>query len=82
MLIDNDPHIQTITPAQIIKVCYPSVVAQTEAGDTFVVKLSAQERQDPLFWEAITNVAQAGLWVPVGERYHQLLSYDWMLVTH
>lgn len=82
MLIDNNPHIHTITPARITKVAYPNVIAQTEAGSYVNVKLSDQQRQDPLFWESIKNVAKAQLWVPVGERFHQLLSYDWMFVAN
>jgi len=77
MLIDDNPQIKTITPAQITKVFYPFVIAKTEAGSYVNINLSAQERQAPLFWESITNIAKAKLWVPVGERFHQLLSYDW-----
>jgi len=81
MLIDNNPEIRTITPAQITKVFYPYVIAKTEAGAYINLNLSDQERQDPLFWESIASVAKAQLWVPIGERFHQLLSYDWTFVT-
>ena len=61
MLIDQNPNIHTITPAQITKVFYPYVIAKTEAGKYVNLNLSDQERQDPLFWEAITNIAKAQL---------------------
>lgn len=77
MLIDDNPQIHTITPARIMKVFYPYVIAKTEAGKYVNINLSDQERHDPLFWESITNIAKAKLWVPIGERFHQLLSYDW-----
>ena len=62
MLIDNNPHIHTITPAQITKVFYPYVIAKTEAGRYVNINLSDQERKDPLFWESIANIAKAKLW--------------------
>ncbi|WP_203641431.1 hypothetical protein [Levilactobacillus andaensis] len=77
MLIDDNPKIHTITPAQITKVFYPYVIAKTEAGSYVNINLSEQERKDPLFWESIASIAKAKLWVPIGERFHQLLSYDW-----
>ena len=78
MLLDQDQKITNIIAAQIIKVFYPYVIAQTENGDYLQLNLSVNEQQDPLFWDEARSILKARLWVPIGRKYHQLLDNGWL----
>ncbi|KRM12318.1 hypothetical protein ABTQ33_05090 [Paucilactobacillus suebicus] len=79
MLLDEDAKILNIINAQIVKVFYPFVIAQSEYGEMIKVNLSSNEFNDSLFWDSIYRVFKAKLWVPIGKKYHQLLDNDWLL---
>ncbi|WP_137626779.1 hypothetical protein [Lactiplantibacillus pingfangensis] len=79
MLLDTDPKIKNITAVHLVKVFYPLVIAKTEQGEYVKVKLSNDQLNDPLFWETARNICQSELWVPLGRKFHQLLSNDWLV---
>ncbi|ETY75496.1 hypothetical protein [Lactiplantibacillus fabifermentans] len=81
MLLDTDPKIKNITAVRLVKVFYPLVIAQTEAGEYIKVKLSDEQLSDPLFWETARNIRKSKLWVPLGVHFHQLLANDWIMPT-
>lgn len=79
MLLDHDSKMMNIMAAQITKVFYPFVLAQTETGEYLHLNLSDTERDDPLFWDELRSILEAKLWVPVGRKYHQLLDNGWLV---
>ncbi|WP_461240442.1 hypothetical protein [Paucilactobacillus sp. N302-9] len=79
MLLDQDQKIKNIIAAQIVKVFYPYVIAKSENGEFLKINLSANEKQDPLFWDSLTSILSAKLWIPIGKKYHQLLDNGWVL---
>ncbi|MFC6163539.1 hypothetical protein ACFP3T_02495 [Lactiplantibacillus dongliensis] len=79
MLLDTDPKIKNITAVHLVKVFYPMVIAKTEDGDYFQVKLSDDQLSDPLFWDTARDLCRNQLWVPMGRKFHQLLSNDWLM---
>ncbi|VDG21119.1 hypothetical protein [Lactiplantibacillus mudanjiangensis] len=81
MLLDTDPKIKNITAVNLVKVVYPLIIAKTEQGDYIQIKLSDDQLSDPLFWESARDLCKNQLWVPMGRKFHQLLSNDWILPT-
>lgn len=78
MLLETQNSMKNILTAQIVKIAYPQVTARDESGQVIEIATSEKERTDPLFWAALKNILKAGLWVPVGRHFHQLLDFDWM----
>lgn len=81
MLLETQNYMKNILTAQIVKIAYPQVIARAESGQMIHINTSEKERTDPLFWAALKNILKAGLWVPVGRHFHQLLDFDWLLPT-
>lgn len=79
MILDYKKEMQNIITAQLVAVHYPQIIAQGEDGHLIDVNISEKQRTDPLFWAALKNILQAGLWIPVGRHFHQLLSFDWLV---
>jgi len=79
MILDYDKKMCNIITAQLVSVTYPRIVAKAENGEVLTIKTSEKQREDPLFWAALKNILTAGLWIPVGRHFHQLLSFDWMV---
>ncbi|KRN29053.1 hypothetical protein IV38_GL001269 [Lactobacillus selangorensis] len=54
------------------------IQAVTESGQQIEVKPTATQKNDPLFWAAVKDIAKAKIWLPLSKNMHQLLSYDWL----
>ncbi|MFD1319239.1 hypothetical protein [Loigolactobacillus zhaoyuanensis] len=81
MILDYDKKMQNIITAQLVSVNQAQIVAKAEDGEVLTINTSEKQRADPLFWAALKNILTAGLWIPVGRHFHQLLSFDWMVPT-
>lgn len=68
-----------VVAAQLETIEYPQIIARTETGKTLTVETNEKQRDDPAFWQAISAILKARLWVPVSTRLHQLMDSDWLM---
>lgn len=68
-----------VVAAQLEAIAYPEIVARTERGTTVMIETNEKQRDDPAFWQAISTILKARLWVPVSLRLHQLTDSDWLM---
>ncbi|MCF6514569.1 hypothetical protein GSH19_00010 [Lactobacillus sp. S2-2] len=76
-LIDDTKMTKNIVSAKLIKVFYPLVIVKTIDGDTLIVKLSKNEKKDPMFWYSMRRIMDSKISIPIGRKYHQILDNDW-----
>ena len=74
MLIDQTDFIAT----QLQQIVYPNINAITETGVPITITPNKKQRDDPAFWQSISAILRAHLWVPVSKKYHELTDHDWL----
>ncbi|QVI34061.1 hypothetical protein BVJ53_05200 [Lacticaseibacillus chiayiensis] len=74
MLINQTDFIAT----QLQKIAYPNIKAITETGVPITITTNKKQRDDPAFWQSISAILRAHLWVPVSKKYHELTDHDWL----
>lgn len=77
-MLRNDKNIVT---AQLAAIHYPEIVAHTENGQVITIETNEKQRTDPAFWQVISAILKAQLWVPVSARLHELFDSDWLAPT-
>lgn len=70
---------QDVYTAKIDAIAYPNITAHTDNGRTLTIETNEKQRDDPAFWQVISAILHAQLWVPVSKRLHQLFESDWLL---
>lgn len=70
---------QHVVAARLETIAYPDIIARTESGTPLTIETNEKQRDDPAFWQAISAILKAHLWVPVSTRLHQLMDSDWLL---
>lgn len=68
-----------VITAQLEQISYPQIIVRDEHGRAFMVETNQKQRDDPAFWEVISAILKAQLWVPVSTRLHELFDTDWLL---
>ncbi|WP_054662174.1 hypothetical protein [Lacticaseibacillus camelliae] len=68
-----------VVAAQLETIKYPKIIAHTENGSSLTIETNEKQRDDPAFWQAISAILKAHLWVPVSTRLHQLTDSDWLM---
>lgn len=74
MLINQTDFIAT----QLQQIVYPNITAITETGASITIQTNQKQRDDPAFWQSISAILKAHLWVPVSKKYHELTDHEWL----
>ncbi|MFD1429056.1 hypothetical protein [Lacticaseibacillus mingshuiensis] len=69
---------QDVYTAKLDQISYPNITGHMENGQAILIETNKKQRDDPAFWQAISAILKAQLWVPVSKRLHQLLDTDWL----
>ncbi len=64
MLINQTDFIAT----QLQQIVYPNITAITETGASITIQTNQKQRDDPAFWQSISAILKAHLWVPVSKN--------------
>lgn len=67
-----------IVSAQITKILKSRIFLKTEYGKTIIVNYPQKKRRDHLFTQILKDIWHHHLWIPVNQRTHQILQYDWL----
>lgn len=69
-----------IVSAKIIALTNKMITFITQDGQHLLVPATQSEREDVLFLPSLKDIWHAELWIPVNQKLHQLLQYDWLAV--